>query len=308
MPLFLVHKGKTETAVPVDKPLILFGRHAGCDVIITCSRKVSRRHCCLAQINNRLVVRDLGSMNGVRVGGVRVTRDAKLKRGETLVVGDVPFELVEGHYEVVKGKITVGPPLDSLGEAGEEKAAKKPRPKDPNRVRPPAGFHGLKSSRPNRGGGSKVPPPRRPPAADPGSESDLDAFSMDSGGGSDDDIPTPPKPKRGGRPAAPPSSSVVDILAEEDDDAPPSAGGGADEFADLDLDEFDDAPKPPPRRKKRKSAPTAGLSESEELDLGELDEPTPPPRPAVADFEDDPLPVSHSSDSVIELSEQDLLD
>src|SRR4051812_40686539 len=54
-----------------DKPILLFGRHEDCDVQLQ-SKKVSRRHCVLAQVNDYLVIRDLGSTNGVRINGKRV--------------------------------------------------------------------------------------------------------------------------------------------------------------------------------------------------------------------------------------------
>lgn len=81
--------------IRLDKAVILFGRHPDCDVVITSSRKVSRKHCCVAQINNTYVVRDLGSMNGVRVNGVPVKHSARLKPGDELTVGDVVFQFRE---------------------------------------------------------------------------------------------------------------------------------------------------------------------------------------------------------------------
>jgi pSer/pThr/pTyr-binding forkhead associated (FHA) protein len=44
----------------LDKPVLLLGRHPECDIQID-SRKISRRHCCIAQVEDHLVVRDLGS-------------------------------------------------------------------------------------------------------------------------------------------------------------------------------------------------------------------------------------------------------
>src|SRR6188508_2826250 len=75
----------------LDKPIILFGRHPECDIQLN-SRKVSRRHCCIAQVNNYLVVRDLGSTNGVRINGVRVV-EGKLKGGDELTVGNFRYQV-----------------------------------------------------------------------------------------------------------------------------------------------------------------------------------------------------------------------
>lgn len=74
----------------LDKPIVLIGRHPDCDVVIGNSAKVSRRHCCVAQINDAFFVRDLGSMNGVRVNGTRVTQ-AMLNPNDQLAIGDVPY-------------------------------------------------------------------------------------------------------------------------------------------------------------------------------------------------------------------------
>src|SRR5262249_10130993 len=70
----------------VDKPLLLLGRHPECDIQIE-SRKISRRHCCIAQIHDYLVVRDLDSTNGIRINGVRVV-EGKLKPGDELTIGN----------------------------------------------------------------------------------------------------------------------------------------------------------------------------------------------------------------------------
>lgn len=78
-------------SILVDKPILLFGRHEECDVQLH-SKKVSRRHCCVAQIQNYLVVRDLGSTNGVRVNGVRVA-EGKLVPGDELQIGNFRYQV-----------------------------------------------------------------------------------------------------------------------------------------------------------------------------------------------------------------------
>ena len=69
----------------LDKPILLVGRHPECDIQIN-SRKISRRHCCIAQVSDYLVVRDLGSTNGVRINGARVV-EGRLKPGDELSIG-----------------------------------------------------------------------------------------------------------------------------------------------------------------------------------------------------------------------------
>jgi pSer/pThr/pTyr-binding forkhead associated (FHA) protein len=103
MPAFLVPVDKGQT-VTLDKAVILFGRHPDCDVVLTRSRKVSRKHCCVAQVDHRLVVRDLGSMNGVRINGQKISSQAEIKMGDELAVGDVRYRVTERNGEKKKGK------------------------------------------------------------------------------------------------------------------------------------------------------------------------------------------------------------
>src|SRR5437588_4976134 len=75
----------------LDKPILLLGRHQECDIQLG-SRKVSRRHCCIAQVNDYLVVRDLGSTNGIRINGVRVV-EGKLHGGDELTIGSHRYQV-----------------------------------------------------------------------------------------------------------------------------------------------------------------------------------------------------------------------
>lgn len=75
----------------LDKPVLLIGRHPECDIQVE-SRKVSRRHCCIAQVGNHLVVRDLGSTNGVRINGKRVV-EGRLQDGDELTIGNNRFQV-----------------------------------------------------------------------------------------------------------------------------------------------------------------------------------------------------------------------
>jgi predicted component of type VI protein secretion system len=69
----------------------LIGRHQECDVRIN-SPKVSRRHCCLAMAYDRVLIRDLGSRNGVRVNG-RVVDESRLHDGDEVAIGAILFRL-----------------------------------------------------------------------------------------------------------------------------------------------------------------------------------------------------------------------
>jgi pSer/pThr/pTyr-binding forkhead associated (FHA) protein len=90
-----VFLGPIEAGRPIvlDKAIVLIGRQADCDVVLTNSRRVSRRHCCVAQVNDTFVVRDLGSMNGVRINGRRVDSEARISLGDVVSIGDLGFVL-----------------------------------------------------------------------------------------------------------------------------------------------------------------------------------------------------------------------
>lgn len=77
--------------IPLDKPVLLVGRHQECDVQIP-SRKVSRRHCCIAQVHDYVVVKDLFSTNGVRINGTRV-KEGALHAGDELTIGNFRYKI-----------------------------------------------------------------------------------------------------------------------------------------------------------------------------------------------------------------------
>ncbi len=83
--------------IVVDKAVVLIGRHPDCDYILQASRKVSRRHVCIVQVNDKYVVRDLGSMNGVWVNKTRVEREHPIGIGDELSIGDVVYR-----FEVIQ--------------------------------------------------------------------------------------------------------------------------------------------------------------------------------------------------------------
>jgi hypothetical protein len=96
-------------SILVDKPILLLGRHPECDIQID-SRKISRRHCCIAQVDDYLVVRDLDSTNGIRINGVRVI-EGKLRVGDELTIGN-------HRYNVTWDNPPPGPGRAKLHDAG----------------------------------------------------------------------------------------------------------------------------------------------------------------------------------------------
>jgi len=81
---------------------------------------VSRRHCELHEVDGLLMIRDLGSLNGVMVGGQRVSESA-IRPGDEFVVGPLTFRAA---YEYHGDFDSIPPPVlvDEGGDAVEEDA------------------------------------------------------------------------------------------------------------------------------------------------------------------------------------------
>ena len=75
--------------IKIDSGMLLVGRSAECDVVVD-SKKVSRRHCCLALVREELHVRDLGSTNGCWKTGER-HNDFSVEEGQTFSIGDAEY-------------------------------------------------------------------------------------------------------------------------------------------------------------------------------------------------------------------------
>ena len=122
----LLHPLDNNGVVKIDKPIVFVGRHPECDLVITGSRKVSRKHCCLAEVNGKFLIRDLGSTNGVQVNGDAVTKSRQLNDGDELIIGDVGYRIEV--VEIVKrsrpnGKKT-DQSLESQTETGQKRVVK----------------------------------------------------------------------------------------------------------------------------------------------------------------------------------------
>ncbi len=81
----------TAPIIAIHRPVLLIGRHIECDVRIE-QTKISRRHCCVAIAYDRVLVRDLGSRNKIRVNG-RVVDEARLEAGDELAIGPLVYRL-----------------------------------------------------------------------------------------------------------------------------------------------------------------------------------------------------------------------
>jgi hypothetical protein len=98
--------------IPVDKGMIVVGRHPTCDTRLD-SIRVSRRHCCMMPVGGELEVKDLGSTNGIRINGHRVVT-GRLRPGDELSIAHIRYKL-DGHHAPFREPPGPGgrPPIDN---------------------------------------------------------------------------------------------------------------------------------------------------------------------------------------------------
>jgi hypothetical protein len=70
------------------------GRFPDCDCVLD-DPSVSRRHAELRRHGERWLLRDVGSRNGTRVNGMRVTEETEVRPGDHLSLGGVRYRLGE---------------------------------------------------------------------------------------------------------------------------------------------------------------------------------------------------------------------
>jgi pSer/pThr/pTyr-binding forkhead associated (FHA) protein len=80
--------------IPLDRAMVVVGRHPQCDARLD-SLRVSRHHCCMTMDRGDVVVRDLGSTNGIRINGQRVEM-GRLRPGDELAIAHVRYRLDTG--------------------------------------------------------------------------------------------------------------------------------------------------------------------------------------------------------------------
>ena len=87
----------------IVREVTLVGRKGeDCDLAIE-SASISKLHCAIARTDGLLFVRDLGSTNGTKVNGQRVTRGALLP-GDELTFANIRYKVFLG-----PGEMTAGP-------------------------------------------------------------------------------------------------------------------------------------------------------------------------------------------------------
>jgi hypothetical protein len=94
--------------IMLDRTMVVVGRHPNCDTRLD-SLRVSRHHCCMTQESGEVVVRDLGSTNGIRINGQRV-EIGRLRPGDELSIAHIRYRLEngQGHEQTIAEPAGVG--------------------------------------------------------------------------------------------------------------------------------------------------------------------------------------------------------
>jgi pSer/pThr/pTyr-binding forkhead associated (FHA) protein len=106
----VLHPTGTGHQISIDRAVVLIGRSPECDAVIDFSSKISRVHCAVVQVDAEYFIRDLGSLNGVWVGGVRVDKDTKLAHGAAVAIGDVKFQFLDNIRTSKPGRLPAEDP------------------------------------------------------------------------------------------------------------------------------------------------------------------------------------------------------
>ena len=81
--------------IPLDRTMVVVGRHPQCDARLD-SLRVSRHHCCMTRDKEEILVRDLGSTNGIRINGQRI-EVGRLKPGDELMIAHYRYRLEDSN-------------------------------------------------------------------------------------------------------------------------------------------------------------------------------------------------------------------
>jgi pSer/pThr/pTyr-binding forkhead associated (FHA) protein len=97
----------------LDRVPVVVGRHPNCDARLA-STRVSRWHCCIAEVDGEVWVRDLGSTNGTWIDGQRVS-SGRLQTGEVLAIAHVRYRVQEVGESWAFGSSTLDHPCSDAG-------------------------------------------------------------------------------------------------------------------------------------------------------------------------------------------------
>ncbi|MEZ4401011.1 MAG: FHA domain-containing protein [Kofleriaceae bacterium] len=125
-------EGKT-TVVPLVRDEITIGRKEGNTIRLT-ERNVSRKHAKISRNNGAVAIEDLGSYNGVRVNGTRISQRTVLAVSDRVQIGDYLIELkAEGVEQPVNYEDARTQPIERF-DAAQLVASMAPPPAAPAAV------------------------------------------------------------------------------------------------------------------------------------------------------------------------------
>jgi len=119
-------------------PFAAIGRNAECEVRLDLV-SISRRHAVIEEAGGRFIVRDLGSRNGIKVGGRQVAQ-AELRDGDVIGIGEVELRFERGAPNAATAPPSAAqPPARALTAADIMTAAPMRSEGGPEAVPPPEG-------------------------------------------------------------------------------------------------------------------------------------------------------------------------
>jgi len=108
-----------KTVVPFVREEITIGRQEGNTIRLT-ERNVSRRHARLMRQNGHVMVEDLGSSNGTRINGERISGQSAVKDGDLIQIGDYDLALQSDAQEGISTqRLRPGPANEEAEEPNE---------------------------------------------------------------------------------------------------------------------------------------------------------------------------------------------
>ena len=92
MKLIIKDDDERSTVVPIVRDEYSIGRGEKNNIRLT-ERNISRRHARILRDKGAIYIEDLGSYNGVRVNGERISSKSRLQDGDIVAIGDYSIEL-----------------------------------------------------------------------------------------------------------------------------------------------------------------------------------------------------------------------
>jgi ABC transport system ATP-binding/permease protein len=98
-----------KTVVPFVRDEITIGRQEGNTIRLT-ERNVSRRHARLMRNNGHVLIEDLGSYNGIRINGDRISGQVQVADGDLIQIGDYDLALQAEEGKAAPPTVPLEPP------------------------------------------------------------------------------------------------------------------------------------------------------------------------------------------------------